>query len=173
MVAMLNGVKEETVTRYRLVAVPQCSYSHVIQLRNWLPDAVGGVAWISFDNPGQSPRIPVFSGTTDLPTTFSICGQHRHREDAIVWKYRTANKLATVRWGLTRDSIQTAIMHFEEKGLTEMSFVENRYKELQNSKGEEVARSFLTGYTADFAGATILRWEEMADKFWEMFARGF
>ena len=173
MVAMLNGVKEETVTRYRLVAVPQCSYSHVIQLRNWLPDAVGGVAWISFDNPGQSPRIPVFSGTTDLPTTFSICGQHRHREDAIVWKYRTANKLATVRWGLTRDSIQTAIMHFEEKGLTEMPFVENRYKELQNSKGEEVARAFLTGYTADFAGATILRWEEMADKFWEMFARGF
>ena len=54
MLNMLNGVKEGTVTRNRLVAVPQCSYSHVIQLRNWLPDAVGGVAWLSFDNPGQS-----------------------------------------------------------------------------------------------------------------------
>ena len=64
MLNMLNGVKEGTVTRNRLVAVPQCSYSHVIQLRNWLPDAVGGVAWLSFDNPGQSPRIPIFSGTT-------------------------------------------------------------------------------------------------------------
>ena len=42
MLNMLNGVKEGTVTRNRLVAVPQCSYSHVIQLRNWLPDAVGG-----------------------------------------------------------------------------------------------------------------------------------
>lgn len=60
MLNMLNGVKEGTVTRNRLVAVPQCSYSHVIQLRSWLPDAVGGVAWLSFDNPGQSPRIPVF-----------------------------------------------------------------------------------------------------------------
>ena len=173
MLNMLNGVKEGTVTRNRLVAVPQCSYSHVIQLRNWLPDAVGGVAWLSFDNPGQSPRIPIFSGTTDLPAAFGICGQHRHREDAIVWKYRTANKLATVRWGLTKEKINGAVAHFEEKGLSEMPFVENRYKELQDSKGEETARAFLTGYTADFAGATILRWQEMADEFWKMFARGF
>ena len=134
MLNMLNGVKEGTVTRNRLVAVPQCSYSHVIQLRNWLPDAVGGVAWLSFDNPGQSPRIPIFSGTTDLPAAFGICGQHRHREDAIVWKYRTANKLATVRWGLTKEKINGAVAHFEEKGLSEMPFVENRYKELQDSK---------------------------------------
>lgn len=54
-----------------------------------------------------------------------------------------------------------------------MPFVESRYKELQSSKGEEAARTFLTGYTADFAGATILRWQEMADEFWKMFARGF
>ena len=173
MLNMLNGVKEGTVARNRLVAVPQCSYSHVIQLRSWLPDAVGGVAWLSFDNPGQSPRIPIFAGTTDLPVAFGICGQHRHREDAIVWKYRTANKLATVRWGLTKDKINGAVAHFEEKGLSEMTFVESRYKELQGGKGEEAARAFLTGYTADFAGATILRWQEMADEFWKMFARGF
>lgn len=108
MVNMLNAVKPGTVTRNRLVSVPQCSYSHVIQLRSWLPDAVGGVAWLSFDNPGQSPRIPIFAGTTDLPVAFGICGQHRHREDAIIWKYRTANKLATVRWGLTKDKINGA-----------------------------------------------------------------
>ena len=173
MVSMLNGIKEGTTTRYRLVAVPQCSYSHLIQLRSWLPDAIGGVAWVSFDNPGQSPRIPIFAGTTKLPEIFHICGQHRHREDAIVWKYRTANKLATVRWGLTKDIVNDAIAHFEEKGQSELPFVENRYKELQNNQGEEAARTFLTGYTADFAGATILRWEEMADEFWTMFARGF
>lgn len=32
MVNMLNAVKPGTVTRNRLVSVPQCSYSHVIQL---------------------------------------------------------------------------------------------------------------------------------------------
>lgn len=173
MVNMLNGIKDGTVTRYRLVAVPQCSYSTVIQLRDWLPNDVGGVLWLSFDNPGQSPRIPVFAGTTDLPEAFSICGQHRHREDAIVWKYRTANKLATVRWGLTKETMNNAYQHFMEKGNTEMPFVEARYKEIQAKEGQDAARKFLTGYTADFTGATILRWQEMADEFWKMFARGF
>lgn len=120
MINMLNAVKGGTVDRNRLVAVPQCSYSHVIQLRNWLPDAVGGVAWLSFDNPGQSPRIPIFSGSTALPPSFGICGQHRHRKDAAIWSFREANKLATVRWGLTKEKIQTAITHFEEKGQREL-----------------------------------------------------
>ena len=58
MVNMLNGLKPDAVKSYRLVAVPQCSYSTVIQLRDWLPNAVGGVVWMAYDNPGQSPRIP-------------------------------------------------------------------------------------------------------------------
>ena len=173
MVNMLNGIKPGTVARYRLVAVPQCSYSTVIQLRSWLPDDVGGVLWLSFDNPGQSPRIPVFAGTTELPELFSVCGQHRHRDDAIVWKFRTANKLATVRWGLTRDDMNAAFEHFVQKGQSEMPFVEARYKELEAKEGKAAARAFLTGYTADFTGAAVLRWQEMADDFWKKFARGF
>ena len=173
MVAMLNGIKPNTVERYRLVAVPQCSYSTVIQLRGWLPDAVGGVAWVSYDNPGQSPRIPIFAGTSQLPTSFGICGQHRYREDAAIWTFRRANKLATVRWGLTRDRINDAIAHFEEKGFSEMPFVEKRYQEILATEGAERAAKFLTDYTNDFAGATMLRWREMGDEFWKMFARGF
>ncbi|MEG2066875.1 MAG: C69 family dipeptidase [Tannerellaceae bacterium] len=172
-VAMLNGVKEGTVERFRLISVPQCSYSHVIQLRDWLPDAVGGVAWIAFDNPGESPRIPIFAGTTALPASFEICGQHRYREDAAIWRYRSANKLATVRWGLTRDLMNNAIAHFTDKGQTELSFVEAEYARRVQEKGVKAAGSFLTGYTADFAGATMLRWQELGDTFWKMFARGF
>lgn len=173
MVSMLNGLKEGAVKSSRLVAVPQCSYSTVIQLRDWLPDAVGGMVWMSYDNPGQSPRIPIFCGTTDLPACFKVCGQHRFREDAAVWSFRRANKLATVRWGATKDAMNQSIAHFVEKGQSELPYVESQYKKIAETKGEEAARAFLTGYTADFAGATMLRWNEMADSFWTMFERGF
>lgn len=173
MVNMLNGIQDSTVVRYRLVSVPQCSYSVVIQLRDWLPDDIGGITWLSFDNPGQSPRIPVFCGSTDLPACFGICGQHRFQEDAIVWKYRQTNKLATVRWGLTKDKINGSIAYFEGKAMRELSFVEQMYAQIEKSEGKEEARRYLTGYTKDFAGATMLRWEEMRNEFWKMFARGF
>lgn len=173
MVNMLNGLNPKAVKNYRLVAVPQCSYSTVIQLRDWLPDAVGGVVWMAYDNPGQSPRIPIFCGTTDLPACFKVCGQHRFREDAAVWAFRRANKLATVKWGATRGLMQNAIAHFTEKGQTELPFVENRYEQIRSTQGEKAARAYLTGYTADFAGATMLRWKEMGDTYWNMFERGF
>jgi dipeptidase len=173
MIQMLNGIKDSTVVRHRLIAVPQCSYSHVIQLRGWLPDAIGGIAWMSFDNPGQSPRIPIFCGATRLPACFDICGQHRYREDAAVWTYRRANKLATVRWGQTRDAIAGAVAYFEAKGQAELPFVEEHYLTLYRERGPGKAADFLTGYTSDFAGATLLRWKEMGDTFWATFARGF
>lgn len=173
MVAMLNGLKEGAVTSYRLVAVPQCSYSTVIQLRDWLPDAVGGLVWMAFDNPGQSPRIPIFCGTTDLPACFKVCGQHRYREDAAVWTFRRANKLATVKWGATRKRMVASIAHFVEKGQNELPYVESQYTKQLQTQGEEAARAFLTGYTADFAGAAMLRWKEMGDAFWNQFERGF
>lgn len=173
MANMLNAIKPGVVDRNRLVAVPQCSYSTVIQVRENMPDAIGGVAWVAFDNPGQSPRIPIFAGTTELPAAFGICGQHRHRDDAIVWKYRAANKLATVRWGLTKDKINGGITHFEDKGFAEMPYVQDRYKKILETKGADDANKFLTGYTGDFAGATIVYWQDMADEFWKMFARGF
>lgn len=173
MVNMLNGIEKGAVERHRLVSVPQCSYSHVIQLRSWLPDGVGGIAWMSFDNPGQSPRIPIFCGTEKLPASFSICGQHRYREDAAIWAFRRANKLATVRWGLARKAIEEGVAHFEEKGMTELPFVESRYDAIMTRDGAAKAGEYLTGYTFDFAGAAAFRWNEMGDEFWRMFARGF
>ena len=163
---MLNGIKKGVVKSVRNIAVPQCAYSTVIQLRNWLPDAVGGVVWFSMDNPGQSPRVPVFCGITDFPAMYKICGNHRYRDDAALWHYRRANKLAAVRWGTARKVMEKNIRHFEEKGQRELPFVEAQYQSILQSKGEEAARAYLTDYTSDFIGATILRWDEMANQYW-------
>ncbi len=170
---MINAVKPGTVPNNRNIAVPQCSYSTVIQLHRDLPDAIGGILWLSFDNPGQSPRIPVFCGTTDLPELFDICGQPRYDEDAIIWKFRKANKMATVRWGVTKKEVFNAIDYFHEKAAREIPFVREQYKEILKKQGEEAANQFLTQYTADWAGATILRWDELYKSFWKRFARGF
>ena len=73
--SLYNSLNDKTVEYQRTIAVSWCSYSEIIQLRDWLPNEVGGVAWFSFDNPGQSPRIPIFSGNLNLPDNFNICGQ--------------------------------------------------------------------------------------------------
>ena len=172
-IAMLNGIKDDAVTSVRNIAVPQCAYATVIQLRSWLPDAIGGLVWLSMDNPGQSPRVPIYVGATDVPASFKICSNHRYRDDSAAWHFRRTNKLAALKWGTCRKTLEKNRDHFEEKGLMETPLVESKYKEIAASKGEAAAREFLTDYSRDFAGAALLRWDEMFGQFWHENHFGF
>jgi dipeptidase len=174
MMTLLNKVNPGTVERRRTIAISACSYSQVIQFRDWLPDEIGGVAWFSFDNPGQSPRIPIFSGTMQLPKSFEIGGQHRYRTDSALWSFRRANRLATVRWGQAREYIEKAVMDFENRAFDELPGIEKKAQELYNGPdGKEKSREFLTNYTNHFAHSAMSKWQELGDIFWGFFARGF
>ena len=170
---LANELHPGTVERQRTIAIAGCSYSHVIQCRSWLPDEVGGIAWFSFDNPGESPRIPVFAGVTSLPASFNICGQHRYRTDAAIWSFREANRLATVNWSKGKGLIEPAVEEFENKAFEELPAIEQKATEMiRNGKTEE-AKKYLTSYTSSFAGAGMSRWEEIKGTLWGMFGRGF
>ena len=169
---MYYAMGDSTMKNIRTVSVPWCTYSTVIQLRSWLPDEVGGVAWVALDNPGQSPRFPIFCGTTKLPKMLEICGQHTDRDDAALWHYRKANRLATVRWGTYRKTMEPARDYFIDKGMRELPFVEKAWQELHATDTKK-AQQMLNGYTADFFGATIIRWDEMARHFWRQTWGGF
>ncbi|MDR2697232.1 MAG: C69 family dipeptidase [Holophagales bacterium] len=177
MIRLINTIKPDTIQNQRTIAVPQCSYSHVTQLRDWLPNEVGGVAWFSFDNPGQSPRIPLFAGILSLPKPFEIDPQKKFRMDSAAWTFRRANKLAQVRWGQTKDLINDSIMEFEIKGLIELPVVEQRVREMlsrDNSlEGRKRVQEYLTQYSGDFSRSAMQKWIELGDTFWAMFARGF
>lgn len=170
---LLNEIKPGVVERQRTIAIAGCSYSHVIQCRSWLPDEVGAVAWFSFDNPGQSPRIPIFSGVLSLPPSFSICGQQRYRTDAAIWSFREANRLATVNWSKGRTLIEPAVKEFEDKAFDELPAIEKRVVELVKEGKNEEAKKYVTAYTNSFAGAAMRRWEDMKVTLWGMFGRGF
>ena len=162
-------LNDSTMQNIRTVSVSWCAYSTVIQLRSWLPDDIGGVAWIALDNPGQSPRFPIFAGGTELPMMLGVCGQLRKRDDAALWHFREANRISSMKWGQTRQSLQAAQQYFLDKGRREMPFVEQTWQNLD----EKERKAFLNDYTADFFNATVGRWDELARKYWRQFWSGF
>nr|WP_321451408.1 C69 family dipeptidase [uncultured Carboxylicivirga sp.] len=168
-----NYLDSTAITYQRTVAVSWCSYSEIIQLRDWLPDEVGGVAWLSFDNPAESPRIPVYAGTTELPESFNYCGQKRYRDDAIIWKYRKANKLATLAWQETKGDVLKEVLHFQNKGLKNGTLLEKQVESLIKDGKKEEAQELLNRYTFDFTGETIYKWKNLEDRYWSRFGLGF
>jgi dipeptidase len=170
---LVNELKPGTITRNRTIAIAGCSYSHIIQCRSWLPDEVGAVAWFAFDNPGESPRIPIFSGTQYLPESFKICGQLRYRTDAAIWSFREANRLATVNWAKGRKIVEPAMKELEDKALSEIPDLEKRVTELTKQGKNNEAKALVTSYSNNFAYAAMNKWQELKTILWGMFGRGF
>jgi len=176
LAALVNAIKPGTVDRPRTIAVQQCSYSQIIQARDWLPAEIGTVAYFSFDNPGQSPRIPIYAGTLSLPDSFKIDCQKSYREDAACWRIRRTNRLAQIKWGWARQYLEPAVMEFEKQLFMEQPLIERKALELMTSgdgDGSMEFRKFLTRYTNNWAGATMQRWWELGDFFWAYYARGW
>lgn len=171
--SLYNSLKENTIEYQRTVAVAWCSYSFVTQLRSWLPDEIGGRMFFSVDNPAQSPRIPIYSGSTELPNSFNFCGQKRYREDALIWNYRKANKLATLGWQSTKKGMMEEVEYFENKAFNDCEVLEDRALKMIKDKKFDELNILLNKFTKDFTGATALRWKELENEYWHKFGLGF
>lgn len=55
------------LTTERTICYKTTDYSVVFQMRNWLPDAVGGVAWTALCRPCSSTYVPVYDSITGVP----------------------------------------------------------------------------------------------------------
>ena len=164
----LNMIAPGTINFKRTVSVAWCSYSFVAQLRDWLPDEVGGVCWMAVDNPGQSPRIPIFCGTTELPEAYSRCGQKNYDPKAWLWQYRRANKLATVAWQRTKKQHMNAVLQQEGNAFSGLKSLEESVK-----ANPKKSAKLLNAYTKQIYDNTVAAWADLEADYWQMFGMGF
>jgi len=158
----LNTIAPGTVDFVRTVAVCWCSYSTVLQLRSWMPDAVGGVLWYGVDNPGESPRIPIFCGGKTLPKAFDNCGQKQYVPDCVLWQFRRPNRLGTVAWQKNKDLFEKNIVEMEDVAI-----------EAVNALGKTRDAARLDACTAEVYEEAVSRWNGIEEQLWMKHGRGF
>lgn len=54
----------------RPIATQQTGFTLVAQLRNWLPDPVGGILWFGVDDSNMSVYNPIFCGVSSVPECY-------------------------------------------------------------------------------------------------------
>lgn len=178
MQGTLNLLKPGTVTFRRTVSVAWCSYSFVAQLRDWLPDEVGGVCWMAVDNPGQSPRVPIFCGNSRLPKAYDLCGHKQYSDNAVLWQYRKANKLATVAWQRTKEGMMKQVLKHEKSAIEGLAELERSVKIEKDKEDAEYnpkaqISNLLNDYTFKIYDATSYSWKQLEATYWQMFGMGF
>jgi len=132
----------------RPVSTQQTSFCFVGQMRSELPDFVGGIAWVTNDDPNMAPFVPLYCGITEVPKCFQringVQDDVTFSWESAFWLQNTVSNMVYPYYDkmfkdlLTSRIMDKEIFMKEEPNFTKMAL------DLLNSKGKDEAIAFAT-----------------------------
>lgn len=160
------------IPRERTICVGYATYVQITQSRSWLPDPIGGVVWLGYDNPAAAPQMPFYCGITRMPDSFRIGGREGFRRDCAWWAFRRVAKLALFRWQDMIKDIENVRKEIEDDLFAGQEEVEKKAQALfEENPGK--ARKYLTDYCLEKAEKAVEAYWKLGDELWTRYARYF
>jgi len=156
---------ERTIARWYTM------YATLIQLRSWLPDDIGGVAWLAQDNVASSIYVPVYCGATDLPVSYKTPGRvNGYTRESAWWAFNRLGTLAAQRWGDMRHDVRDAFDPMQAELFESQEAFEKKALGIED-RGE--LRALLTGYTIEQGERVVEKAWELGDLLWTRYDEKF
>jgi dipeptidase len=160
------------IRRERTICCSRATYLQVTQSRSWLPDAIGGVVWLGYDNPASTPHTPFYCGITQMPESYRIDGRGGFRRDCAWWAFRRVSQLAKFRWQVMIKDIEKAWMEIEEKAYKDQKSIEEEALRLFKQSPKN-AREYLTKYCLEVANNAVRSYWKLGDDLWGRYTNSF
>ena len=160
------------ITPERTIACKRATYLSVTQSRKWLPDAVGGVVWLGYDNPMTTPHTPFYIGIDQMPASYMVDGRAKFRRDSAWWAYRQVSQLAFFRWQDMVKDIEKVWRPIEEKAWADQATIEAEAVALYKQDPAK-ARAYLTKYSHDMANGAVDAYWKLGEDLWSKYTNLF
>ena len=148
-------------------------YATIIQCRNWLPDAIGGVAWIAMDNVATSVYIPVYCCVFDLPEPYKTTGRtNGYTRESAWWAFNRQGTLACQRWGDMRYDVEKVWKPIQQQLFNDQKGVEAEALQLYQKKPKK-AIEFMTNYTISWGDKVVNEAWKLGDYIWTKYDEKF
>jgi dipeptidase len=158
---------ERTIARWYTM------YATIIQLRDWLPDDIGGVEWLAMDNVASSVYVPIYGCVTDLAEEYKTPGRvNGYTLNSAWWIFNRLGTLAAQRWGDTHKDVDATWKPIQKK------FIDNEKNVDENAlmlykKNPDKAVEYLTKYSNDCAKEVMIEGVKLGDKLWTKYDEKF
>jgi len=134
------------LTYRRPVARHRGHYGMVLQLRDWLPNEIGGVYWVYLDNPYFSPYVPIYSGNLSVAETYNIYDPEKYDEKSARWAIDFVDNLANLKFQKIAEDVRAVRNPFEEKIIKNQQEIEDEAMKLYK-EDPKAAQEYLTNYS--------------------------
>ncbi len=148
-------------------------YATITQSRDWLPDEVGGVVWIAFDNVATSIYTPIYCSVTDLPKPFKTPGRvNGFTRESAWWAFNRLGTLTAQRWGDMRHDVTKVWQPMQEELFANQSKVEEEALRLL-LKNKKKTQTYLTNYIMEWGNKVVERAWKLGDELWTKYDEKF
>ncbi len=134
------------ITYRRPVARHRGHYGMVLQLRDWLPNEIGGVYWVYLDNPYFSPYVPIYAGNLSTHESYQIYDPNQYSEKSARWAIDFVDNLANLKFQEIIKDVREVRDPFEAKMFDYQKTLEEEALKLYK-KDPKKAQEYLTNYS--------------------------
>jgi len=158
---------ERTIARWYTM------YATITQSRNWMPDEIGGVVWLAFDNVATSIYIPVYCGITDVPRSFKTPGREKGFTRASAWwAFNRLGTLTAQRWSDMHKDVQAVWNPLQDEVFSAQTQVEIEAI-LMYDQSPQNSIEYLTKYTEKWGERVVERCWKLGDELWTKYDEKF
>lgn len=145
----------------RPISSQQAGFVMVCQLRNWLPDPVGGIYWFTPDDAYTTAFTPLYCGMTKLPKYYDNGDINRFSWDSAWWVFNFVSNYCYDRWNRVFPDVQKVRDEHEALFLDLVAGVDKEASELYE-KSPALAKRYLTAFSTGTAEELFRNWKELS-----------
>lgn len=148
----------------RATQTQQTGFSFIAQMRNWLPDPIGGINWFGVDDAGTTVYVPFYCGINRVPKTWSegYGDILTYKDDAAFWVFNRVAHFAYLFYSRVMPDVQKVQSELEGKFAKYTPAVDAAALKLWESDST-LAREFITDYSCNTGDYVVQRWKELGD----------
>jgi dipeptidase len=154
----LHGNPKE---KYRPVSIFRTTQTHLLQVRPWLPKAIGRVNYVAMGMADLGVFLPLYQGVTSYPKAYTV-GTDHSSADSAYWKFRKVMALGMVNYNRYAPLIKKRWAEFEAETDQRQREMEEQYMAVCHSQPLHAQDLLQT-----FSDRTLTKAIEVADELQE------
>ena len=148
----------------RAIATQQTGFVLCAQLRNWLPDAIGGVLWFGVDDAATAVFTPMYCSITESPECFRVGNgdMMTFSWTSAFWIHNWVANMAYSKYSFMIEDIKPVQKELE-LGFEAMQPAIDKAAADMYAKNPAEAVKFLTWYSSSEANRSTARWKNLGE----------
>jgi dipeptidase len=156
--------EEKEYFHERTTATQQTGFSYIVQMRNWLPDAIGGINWFGVDDASTTVYVPFYCSMTAVPHCFAEGNGDMltYSETAAFWVFSRLAHFAYLFYDRVMPDVREVQDALESKFSADVASTDAEALALYKANPDDAIK-FLTNYSTETANNTVETWRNLSN----------